>query len=79
MEGSVLMDPEKAGETIGGLYKLKEIYRVQGENVCWVAKDLIATLRVLKGLPEWVDDDTQKRVVDEKVKKLEDAINMFES
>lgn len=59
-----------AKSAIGELYRIKELYRVQGENVCWIAKDLLVNLKqyvVLK--------DT---TTEEKMHKLEEAINLFE-
>lgn len=63
------MDDPKAKYTIDQLYHLKEIYRTQGENVCWLTRDLLVSIKPL------VEKD--ERLM-EKVKKVEDAIQMFE-
>jgi hypothetical protein len=53
---------------LADMYRIKELYRVQGENVCWIGRDLLSAL---KG---WIDDDW----VTQKMRKLEEAINLFE-
>jgi multimeric flavodoxin WrbA len=63
------MEKDKAAYTIDQLYHLKEIYRCQGENVCWLTKDLLVAIK------QSVKDD--ERLM-EKVKKVEDAILLFE-
>jgi hypothetical protein len=41
------VEQQKTDETIGNLYRLKELYRVQGEDVCMAAEELIVKILVL--------------------------------
>lgn len=65
------MDSGKEDQIIGNLYRIKELYRVQGENVCDAAAVLVRRLRE-SNVP-------QVKEVTESMNAVMEAIAIFES